>query len=100
MDHHKGVGANAEVDGFEDNYFSGADPMDYIFPDLETKRSKKRLPPGLWVSGWGQSWRLGRGTNDSKIGAELKEDLQTPGWSIGFSGFGECLPYAENQSYN
>jgi choline dehydrogenase-like flavoprotein len=31
-------------------------------------------------------------------GTELKEDLQAPGpWSMGITGFGECLPYFENQ---
>lgn len=41
---------------------------------------------------------MDRGNNDLKIGAELKEDLQSPsGWGIGFTGFGECLPYEDNR---
>jgi choline dehydrogenase-like flavoprotein len=32
------------------------------------------------------------------IGADLKAQLAEPGgWSMGITGFGECLPYAENR---
>ena len=31
-------------------------------------------------------------------GAALKEAMTTPGpWRMGITGFGECLPYAENR---
>jgi choline dehydrogenase-like flavoprotein len=95
MDHHKGVGANAEVDGFEDNYFYGRRPNGLYIPRFRNiKDQRKDYLRGFGYQGGASRGGWGRGTNDSKIGAELKEDLHSPaGWSIGFSGFGECLPY-------
>jgi len=99
MDHHKGVGANAEVDGFEDNYFYGRRPNGLYIPRFRNiKDQRKDYLRGFGYQGGASRGGWGRGTNDSKIGAELKEDLHSPaGWSIGFSGFGECLPYEENR---
>ena len=42
MDHHKGAGANAQVEGFEDKYYSGRRPNGIYFPrfrNLTEKRS-------------------------------------------------------------
>lgn len=99
MDHHKGAGANAQVEGFEDKYYSGRRPNGIYFPrfrNLTEKRSD-------YLRGFGYQGGAGRGgwsrgNNDLEIGAALKEKLQEPaGWTIGFGGFGECLPYSENR---
>lgn len=99
MDHHKGAGAEAEVEGFEEHYYFGRRPNGVYVPRFRNLKEKRTdyirgfgYQGGASRSGWG------RGTMDTTIGAELKEKLQTPGnWRIGFGGFGECLPYAENR---
>jgi choline dehydrogenase-like flavoprotein len=96
MDHHKGAGANATVEGFEDSYYSGRRPTGVYLPRfrniLEIRKDYIRgfgLQGGAGRSGWDRS---------DAFGASLKTEVQSPGpWHIGFGGFGECLPYAENR---
>lgn len=99
MDHHKGAGANAEVAGFEEKYYFGRRPNGIYFPRFRnlTEKSKDYIRGFGYQGGAGRSgW--GRGTNDLDLGTELKAKLTTPaGWTIGFGGFGECLPYQENR---
>lgn len=99
MDHHKGAGANAQVEGFEDKYYSGRRPNSLYIPrfrNISEKRTDYLRGFGLQGGASRGSW--GRGINDAEFGVALKEKLQHPGgWTIGFGGFGECLPYAENR---
>ena len=96
MDHHKGAGANATVEGFEDSYYSGRRPTGVYLPRFrnisEIRKDYIRgfgLQGGAGRSGWDRS---------DAFGASLKTEVQSPGpWHIGFGGFGECLPYAENR---
>jgi len=99
MDHHKGVGANAQVDGFEDQYYFGRRPNGVYVPRFRNITDKRKdYIRGFGYQGGASRGGWGRGTNDAKIGTELKEDLQSPsGWGIGFGAFGECLPYEENR---
>jgi len=99
MDHHKGVGANAQVDGFEDQYYFGRRPNGVYVPRFRNLTDKRKdYIRGFGYQGGASRGGWGRGTNDSKIGAELKEDLQGPaGWGIGFGAIGECLPYEDNR---
>ena len=40
----------------------------------------------------------GRGSGATVIGSDLKTSLTEPGnWRVGFSAYGECLPYADNR---
>lgn len=98
MDHHKGAGASASVDGFEDQYYSGRRPTGIYVPryrNLNEKRNYLRgfgLQGGAGRSGWWNA--LGMET----IGERLKTVVQTPGgWNISLGGFGECLPYSNNR---
>lgn len=99
MDHHKGSGANARVEGYDDKYYSGRRPTGIYMPryrNLSDKRTDYLRgfghQGGAGRSGWGT------GTNDGEIGIALKEKLQQPaGWSINFGAYGECLPYADNR---
>jgi choline dehydrogenase-like flavoprotein len=99
MDHHKGAGANAQVDGFEDKYYVGRRPTGLYIPRFRNLAERRNnylrgfgYQGGASRSGWG------RGTNESDFGVTLKEKLQQPGgWSINFGGFGECLPYSKNR---
>jgi len=99
MDHHKGSGASALVEGYDDQYYSGRRPTGIYMPRFRNL-SDKRLD---YIRGFGHQGGAGRagwsrGNGDSEIGISLKEKLQTPeGWSISFGGYGECLPYADNR---
>jgi len=96
MDHHKQAGAFADVDGFEDQYYSGRRPAGIYIPRFQNLTGKQKgyvrgfgLQGGASRSGW---------TRELGIGKELKEKAQTPGpWHIHFGGYGECLPYPENR---
>ena len=99
MDHHKNAGATAEVEGFEDFYYYGRRPNGIYIPRF--RNLDKKHPDYLRGFGFqGGSNRAGwydQRYGDT-IGKELKEDIQKPGtWRINFSGFGECLPYADNR---
>lgn len=99
MDHHKQAGANARVEGFEDQYYFGRRPNGLYVPryrNLKEKRTDYIRGFGL-MGGAGRSGWNGKVLSEH-IGASLKEEVQHPGgWSIGFTGFGECLPYQENR---
>lgn len=99
MDHHKGAGATAQVEGFDDKYFFGRRPNGLYIPRFRNLSEKRND----YLRGYGYQGSAGRGNwwrgiNQDDIGRELKEKLQQPGgWTIGFGGFGECLPYPDNR---
>lgn len=99
MDHHKGAGAEAEVDGFEDQYYFGRRPNSVYIPRFRNLSEKRTdYIRGFGYQGGASRTGWNRGNNDLEIGTSLKEKLQAPGgWRIGFGGFGECLPYEENR---
>jgi choline dehydrogenase-like flavoprotein len=100
MDHHKQAGANASVDGFEDQYYYGRRPIGIFVPRFQNIKDKH---PDF-LRGYGLQGGAGRGgwggmTNSEAIGEALKKSIQEPGgWSINLGGFGECLPYQENRA--
>lgn len=99
MDHHKCMGLSASVEGFEDQYYSGRRPIGVQIPRFRNLKEKN----ADFLRGYsfqGEASRAGwsRGGHEL-IGAELKETLSKPGgWQMGFTGFGECLPYSENRA--
>jgi choline dehydrogenase-like flavoprotein len=100
MDHQYRAGAAASVEGYEDKYYIGRRPNGIYIPRFRNVGDDKRTD---YVRGFGyqggasrEGW--GRGVKEMVIGEELKHSLETPGaWSIGVTGFGECLPYADNR---
>jgi choline dehydrogenase-like flavoprotein len=100
MDHQYRAGAAASVEGYEDKYYIGRRPNGIYIPRFRNVGDDKRTD---YVRGFGyqggasrEGW--GRGVKEMMIGEELKHSLETPGaWSIGVTGFGECLPYADNR---
>lgn len=98
MDHHKNSGAAATVEGFDDQYYFGRRPNGLYIPRFRNLDGHKEnflrgfgLQGGAWRGGWQ------RVMSDERIGAVLKESIQQPGnWQVRLSGFGECLPYADN----
>jgi len=96
MDHHKQAGASAVVEGFDDKYYYGRRPNGIYIPrfrNMGEKRNDYLRGYGFQGGASRDGWR-----NPESIGAQLKEDVQTPGsWKIRLGGYGECLPYAENR---
>jgi len=101
MDHHFRVGASgtAEGMGFDDQYFYGRRANGIYIPRYRNIGNDKRdYIRGFGYQGGGsrQGWQ--RTIAEMGFGAELKEKAAQPGaWTMGFTGFGECLPYHENQ---
>lgn len=101
MDHHLGVGASGEIEGFEDRYYWGRRPNGFYIPRYRNLNGNDRN----YIRGFGyqggasrQAWQ--RGVRELAVGMELKELLQEPGsWTIGMGGFGEMLPDHNNKVY-
>jgi choline dehydrogenase-like flavoprotein len=99
MDHHLGVGASGDVEGYEDKYYYGFRPNGFYIPRFRNlfgdTRDYKR---GFGYQGNASRSRWDRAVAELNIGADLKEALSEPGnWTIGLGGFGEILPYHENK---
>jgi choline dehydrogenase-like flavoprotein len=99
MDHQYRAGAGGDMEGFEDKYYIGRRPNGFYIPRFRNIGNDKRdyLRGFGYQGGAGRSgWQ--RGVAELAFGSELKEQLKTPGgWTMGMSGFGECLPYADNR---
>ncbi len=95
MDHHKGISASAQVEGFEDSYYYGRRPTNIYIPRFRNVLNKH--------SGFLRGYHYGGSAYRSRnqvdgIGADLKETMTEPGnWQMGLYSFGECLPYADNR---
>lgn len=98
MDHHLSVGANADVDGFEDKYYSGRRANGFYIPRYRNVGNDKRdYLRGFGYQGGASRQGWGSMVAELNIGASLKEAASKPGkWTIGMGGFGEILPYHEN----
>ncbi|MEL6925112.1 MAG: GMC family oxidoreductase [Bacteroidota bacterium] len=99
MDHQYRVGASCSFEGMEDQNTYGSGPGGIYIPRF--RNIKEQRPDYLRGFGYqGRASRSGwqRGGNEAGVGADFKASLTEPGpWSIGLTGFGECLPYAENK---
>ncbi|HLT74835.1 MAG TPA: GMC family oxidoreductase [Ohtaekwangia sp.] len=99
MDHHKQSGASAEVEGFDDRYYSGRRANGIYVPRFRNINGDKRdylRGFGLMGGAGRRGWQEHR--NSMAIGAELKKAVAQPGtWAISLQGYGECLPYADNR---
>ncbi len=99
MDHHFRCGAEGEVEGFADKYTYGRRPTGIYIPRFRNIYDDKRD----YVRGFGYQGGAGRGRGvevaELSIGVSLKEALSIPSdtWKMGITGFGEMLPYHENQ---
>jgi len=101
MDHTYGAGARGLFSGFEEFYPTGSRPNGIYVPRYRNLNDGEELPfvRGYGFQGGGSrtSWQsMARLTPG--FGAEFKASLRRPGpWVMGLSGFGECLPDAENR---
>ena len=98
MDHHLNVGASAEVDGYDDKYYSGRRANGVYVPRYRNVGKDKRD----YIRGFGYQGGASRQGWSSlvaelSIGTELKNAAASPGkWTMGLGGFGEILPYHDN----
>lgn len=100
MDHQYRAGAEGKFDGFEDSYYIGRRPNGIYIPRFRNVGKDKRSDylRGFGYQGEASRASWARGVAELSVGAELKDLVTTPGgWSLGITGFGECLPYADNR---
>lgn len=102
MDHHLGVGAQAEAPGYEAMYYSGRRPNGIYVPRFRNLGDKASARTD-YLRGFGYQGGAGRPSWDRSLngpgfGADRKAALSQPGpWAIRLGGFGEILPYADNR---
>jgi choline dehydrogenase-like flavoprotein len=101
MDHHGRVGASGHVEGFDDKYVYGRRPTGFYVPRFANVQGDKRsYRRGFAYQGSANRQEWNRDIAELGIGAPMKEALTEPGpWNIGFTGFGETLPYHDNRVY-
>ena len=99
MDHHLGVGANGEAEGYDDKYVFGRRANGIYIPRYQNLLSDKRdYLRGFGYQGGASRDGWKRQVAELTIGADFKEALTEPGnWKMGIGGFGEILPYMENK---
>ena len=101
MDHTYKVGALGSVEGFEDQYYKGRRPNGIYIPryvNIDEKSRTDKFVRGFGYQGAAGRSNWGSGINNNQFGKDFKESLFEPGpWGIFITGFGECLPYHENQ---
>ena len=99
MDHHLGIGASGNVDGYEDKYYYGRRPNGVYIPRYRNLFGDKRdYLRGFGYQGGGSRQGWSREIAELNIGAAYKEALTEPGnWTMGIGGFGEMLPDHSNK---
>jgi choline dehydrogenase-like flavoprotein len=101
MDHHSSSGASGTHDGFKDQYYKGRRPCGFLIPRYQNLKGNEGLnfKRGYNIQGDGerQEWQDTSQATQG-FGRSFKEQLVTPGpWTIWMAGWGECLPYFDNQ---
>jgi choline dehydrogenase-like flavoprotein len=98
MDHHLSVGASADVDGYEDKYYSGRRANGVYVPRYRNVGKDKRdYLRGFGYQGGASRQGWSSLVAEMSIGTDLKNAVSKPGkWTMGLGGFGEILPYHEN----
>lgn len=99
MDHHLGVGASGEFDGFKDQYYYGRRPNGVYIPRYRNWGNDKRdYLRGFGYQGGASRTAWGRGVGMEGFGASFKDSLsEVGGWNMGIGGFGEVLPNEKNR---
>jgi choline dehydrogenase-like flavoprotein len=99
MDHHLSVGASAQVEGYEDQYYSGRRANGFYIPRYRNiGKDKRDYIRGFGYQGGASRQGWSSMVKELSIGADLKNAVSSPGkWTIGMGGFGEILPYHDNK---
>ncbi len=100
MDHHLGIGASAEIEGYENKYYRGRRPSGFYIPrfsNMDEKSASDKFIRGYGFQGSASRENWTRGIRELSIGEPLKQELIAPGpWRIGMMAFGEILPHHDN----
>ncbi|NJN33876.1 MAG: GMC family oxidoreductase [Saprospiraceae bacterium] len=102
MDHHLGAGANASIEGFEDDIIFGQRPNALYIPRFRNWGNDKQTKylRGFGYQGGANRAGWSRGVGSDGFGADFKVQMtQEGGWSIGFTGFGEVLSNPNNRMF-
>ncbi|MGX5821007.1 GMC oxidoreductase [Chitinophaga lutea] len=99
MDHHFHAGASGISDEFSDKYYYGQRPAGFFIPRFRNLgRDKRPYLRGFQYTGTSSRSGWARGVAELGVGEAFKDYLTEPGpWQMGLMGFGECLPYYDNQ---
>jgi choline dehydrogenase-like flavoprotein len=99
MDHHLGIGAGGNVEGYEDKYYYGGRANGIYIPRYRNLFGDKRdYLRGFGYQGSASREGWSRNVAEYSIGTDYKDALSEPGpWTMGMGGFGEMLPYHENK---
>lgn len=99
MDHHLGVYASGDIDGYQDKYYYGFRPNGFYIPRYRNFFGDKRpYLRGYGYQGSASREGWGRVIAEANIGGEFKDALCEPGrWRLGMHGFGEMLPDYDNK---
>ena len=99
MDHHFRCGASGKFDGFKDQYYLGRRANGIYIPRYRNiGKNDRDYIRGFGYQGGASRTSWQRGIAEMGVGKDFKESLIEPGdWSMGITGFGECLPYQENR---
>ncbi len=99
MDHHLGMGASGDIEGYEDKYVFGRRANGIYIPRYRNLFNDKRdYLRGFGYQGSASRENWNREIAELSVGTSLKETLSEPGkWNFGIGGFGETLPYHENK---
>jgi choline dehydrogenase-like flavoprotein len=99
MDHHLSVGASADVDGFEDQYYFGRRANGMYIPRYRNiGKDKRDYIRGFGYQGGASRQGWSNLVKELSFGADLKAVASKPGkWTVGMGGFGEILPYHDNK---
>lgn len=101
MDHNYNSVATGDIDGFEDEYYSGRRPTGLIMPNFYYKPDAKRgflRGYALGGSAYREGWQEQQ--HQDGLGIEYKNKLKQAGkWRFGLWAQGEMLPQFQNQMY-
>ncbi len=101
MDHHLGVGARGNFDGFKDKYYKGRRPGGIYLPrfrNLGGASNRKDYIRGFGYQGSASRSNWKEAVSEMSYGEGLKDAILKPGgWQFGMGGFGEVLPYEDNR---
>jgi choline dehydrogenase-like flavoprotein len=98
MDHHFRCGAEGDIEGLEDKYYSGRRPTGFYIPRYRNLFGDKRdYLRGFGYQGGASREGWQRAVRELGIGAEMKDAAAMPSpWVIGASAFAEMLPAHAN----
>ncbi|MGJ1267167.1 GMC oxidoreductase [Sphingobacterium spiritivorum] len=101
MDHMLNSGAGGRVEGFEDKYVFGRRANGLYVPrfaNIEGDSKKRDYIRGFGYQGGASRGRWSGEVDGMSVGGGWKDAISEPGsWYIGFTAFGEILPYHENK---